>query len=129
VTVRSPLRHGFTTSGAAFSPDATRLAVLARTAPVSSLNPGSSVLAVVSTSTGRVRTVTGVRLDTTEDAGWALWLPGGDRLLAGALRGSFAVDTAAYAARPFFFLPAVSDHDIMNTPDVNFSVALLPARG
>jgi hypothetical protein len=35
VTARSPLRAGFTTSGAAFSPDGTRLAVFARTAPVS----------------------------------------------------------------------------------------------
>jgi hypothetical protein len=127
VTVRSPLHHGFTTSGAAFSPDGTRLAVFARTAPVSSANPGISVLALASTSTGRVRTVPGVRLDTPEDAGWALWLPGGNRLLAGALQGSLAVDTTTYAARPFFFFPALSDHDIMNTPDVNFSAALLPA--
>jgi hypothetical protein len=128
VTVRSPLHAGFTGLGAAFSPDGTRLAVFARTAPVSSLTPGLSELAVVSTRTGRVRTVPGVRLDTPEDAGWVLWLPGGDRLLAGALQGSYAVDTTTYAARPFFFFPAVSDHDIMNTPDVNFSAALLPAR-
>ena len=129
VTAGSPLHHGFTTSGAAFSPDGTRLAVFARTASPSSLSPGTSELALVTTSTGAARLIPGARLDTTEDAGWALWLPGGSRLLAGALNYSYAIDAATYAARPFFFFPGNSDHDIMDTPDVNFSVALMPAGG
>jgi hypothetical protein len=44
------------------------------------------------------------RLVTQEAAGWILWLPAGQRLLAGALSYSYAVDTSTYVARPFFFL-------------------------
>ena len=46
--------------------------------------------------------------------------------MAGALNYSYAVDAATYAARPFFFFPGNPDHDIMDTPDVNFSVTLVP---
>jgi hypothetical protein len=131
VTVRSPLPYGFA-QGAAFSPDGSRLAVFERTASLSSpCCANSSVLAIVNTRTGAVRSVRAARLETQEDAGWILWLPGGSRLLAGALLYSYAVDTATYQARPFFFYPqnpgsAGADHDIMDTPDINFSAVLLP---
>ena len=44
------------------------------------------------------------------------------------------MDTSTYAARPFFFFPQTgdgpdADHDIMDTPDINFSAVLVPARG
>jgi hypothetical protein len=128
VTFRSPLHHGFTTIGAAFSPHGTHLAVFARTASLDPLHYGSE-LVLLSIGTGAARLVTGMQLDTPEDAGWVLWLPGGTRLLAGALDDSYAVDAATYAARPFFFFPGNSDHDIMDTPDVNFSVTLLAGSG
>jgi len=83
---------------------------------------------IVGTSAGSVRLVPGAQLDTTEDAGWAVWLPGGTRLLAGALDFSYAVDANTRAVRPFFFFPGGADHDIMDTPDLNFSSVLLPGR-
>ncbi len=124
--MRSPLRHGFTDPGIAFSPDGTQLAVFVRRASPSSGWPSQSELAIVSTRTGRLRLVRAARLETQEDAGWVLWLPGGHRLLAGALRYSYAVDTKTLAARPFFFFPGRTDHDIMDTPDINFSAVVLP---
>jgi len=129
VTVRSPLRHGFTTFRAAFSPDGSRLAVFARTGSLDPLRDNGSELGLADTRTGAVRLVGGASLDTPEDAGWVLWLPGGTRLLAGALNYSYAVDAATYAARPFFFFPGNPDHDIMDTPDVNFSVTLVAGSG
>jgi hypothetical protein len=132
VTARSPLPYGFA-QGAAFSPDGTRLAVFEQTASInSSCCANNSVLAIVNTRTGAVRAVPAARLVTQEDAGWILWLPGGRRLLAGALAYSYAVDTTTYAARPFFFFPQTADgpaadHNIMDTPDVNFSAVLLPS--
>jgi hypothetical protein len=132
VTARSPLPYGFA-AGAAFSPDGTRLAVFERTASISSsCCANSSVLAIVNTRTGAVRAVRAARLVTEEDAGWILWLPGGRRLLAGALSDSYAVDTTTYAALPFFFFPQTADgpgadHDIMDTPDINFSAVVLPS--
>ena len=131
VTARSLLPYGFA-QGAAFSPDGTRLAVFERTASInSSCCANNSVLAIVNTRTGAVRAVQAARLVTEEDAGWILWLPGGRRLLAGALAYSYAVDTTTYAARPFFFFPQTADgpdadHNIMDTPDINFSAVLLP---
>jgi hypothetical protein len=132
VTVRSPLPYGFA-QGAAFSPDGTRLAVFVRTASLSSsCCANNSVLAIVTTRTGALRTVPAARLVTQEDAGWILWLPGGRRVLAGALAASYAVDATTYAARSFFFFPqtadgSAADHNIMDTPDVNFSAVLLPS--
>ena len=132
VTARSPLPYGFA-QGAAFSPDGTRLAVFERTASInSSCCANNSVLAIVNTRTGAVRAVRAARLVTQEDAGWILWLPGGRRLLAGALAYSYAVDATTYAARPFFFFPQTADgpdadHNIMDTPDINFSAVLLPS--
>ena len=133
VTARSPLPYGFTGQGAAFSPDGTRLAVFEQTASInSSCCANNSVLAIVNTRTGAVRAVRAARLVTEEDAGWILWLPGGRRLLAGALSYSYAVDATTYAARPFFFFPQTADgpaadHNIMDIPDINFSAVLLPS--
>jgi hypothetical protein len=77
VTARSPLPHGFTGQGAAFSPHGTRLAVFERTASIDSpCCASNSVLATVNTRTGAVRAVRAARLVTDEDAGWILWLPG-----------------------------------------------------
>jgi hypothetical protein len=126
VTVRSPLHHGFTDPGAAFSPDGTQLAVFVRRASISSRWPNHSELALVSTRTGAVRVARAVKLETQEDAGWVLWLPGGRRLLAGALLASYAVDARTLSARPYFFFRAAGDHNIMDTPDINFSAVLLP---
>jgi len=119
--------------GAAFSPDGTRLAVFEQTASInSSCCDNNSVLAIVNTRTGAVRAVRAARLVTEEDAGWILWLPGGRRLLAGALSYSYAVDATTYAAQPFFFFPQTADgpaadHNIMDIPDINFSAVLLPS--
>lgn len=131
VTARSPLPFGFA-QGAAFSPGGRRLAVFERTASInSSCCANNSILAIVDTRTGAVRAVRAARLVTEEDAGWIVWLPGGRRLLAGALAYSYAVDATTDAARPFFFFPQAADglgadHDIMDSPDVNFSAVLLP---
>jgi len=85
VKVRSPLHHGFVASGApAFSPGGAQMAVFVRTAALGSSN-GMSRLAIVTTSSGSVRLVPGTTLDTTENAFWVIWLPGGQRILAGAV--------------------------------------------
>ncbi len=127
VTARSPLGHGFTDPGGAFSPDGSSLAVFVRRAGINSSWPNHSELALINTRTGTLRLVRAARLITQEDAGWVLWLPGGQRLLAGALLYSYAVDTRTLAARPFFFFPG-NEHDIMTSPDVNFSAVIIPGR-
>jgi hypothetical protein len=130
VTVRSPLGYGFTEGDGVFSPDGKRLALFARRASLNSSRANQSELAIVSTGTAAVRLVPAAHLLTQEDAGWAAWLPGGQRLLAGALLYSYAVDLKTLAARPFFFLPGAASryggHDIMNSGDINFSVTVLP---
>jgi hypothetical protein len=127
VTVRSPLRHGFTEGDGTFSPDGTELAVFVRRASIRSNWPNHSELALINTTTGTLRLVRAAKLITQEDAGWVLWLPGGHRLLAGALLYSYAVDAKTLAVRPFFFFPG-NEHDIMTTPDLNFSAVLIPGR-
>jgi hypothetical protein len=118
----SPLHHGFSEGGedvVAFSPDGRRLAVFARTAP---LNRNTvSELAIVNTRTGKLSLVRSVRLFTLEDGDWALWLPGGQRLLAGGATATYAVDAQNLAARPFsFFAPGTSD-----TADIDSSAVVL----
>jgi hypothetical protein len=116
VTVASPLPYGFVSSGPpAFSPGGTQMAVFVRTAPLGSAN-GMSKLAIVNTRTGAVRVVPGTALDTTEDAYWAMWLPGGQRVLAGAVGSSYVVDTRTLTARPFSFFPSTD----------GFSAVMLP---
>jgi WD40-like Beta Propeller Repeat len=118
VTVRSPLHHGFAFSGApAFSPDGTQMAVFARTAALGSAS-GMSELAIVDTSTGSVRLVPGTAVFTTEDAYWALWLPGSEQVLAGATTSGYAVDARTLAARQFSFFPS----------EYGFSAVVLPGR-
>ncbi|HEY2076924.1 MAG TPA: hypothetical protein VGH53_11350 [Streptosporangiaceae bacterium] len=97
----------------------------------SSCCANSSMVAIVSTGTGTVHPVPAARLETQEDAGWILWLPGGNRLLAGALLDSYAVDAQTYGSRPFFFYPQKAEarmppQNIMDMPGINFSAVLLP---
>ncbi len=111
-TVRalSPLHHGYSWAGAdaiAFSPDGSRLAVFARTAPLS--RNTVSELAIIDTRTGSLNLVRSVRLFTLEDGDWALWLPGGQRLLAGGASATYAVDAQTLAARPFSFFPGTPE--------------------
>lgn len=127
VTARSPLGHGFTEGNGTFSPDGTELAVFVRRASINSSWPNHSELALINTRTGTLRVVRAAKLVTQEDAGWVLWLPGGQRLLAGALLYSYAVDAKTLAVRPFFFFPG-NEHDIMTSPDVNFSAVIIPGR-
>ncbi len=106
VVVRSPLHDGFVAGGGpAFSPGGTEMAVFVRTARLGSSN-GMSQLAIVSTRTGVVRLVPGTKLYSTEDAFWAVWLPGSEGIIAGALASAYAVDARTLAARPFTFFPS-----------------------
>jgi hypothetical protein len=117
VAVRSPLQHGFVSSGTpAFSPGGRQLALFVRTARLGS--GGMSRLAIVDTRTGAVRVVPGTALYTTEDAYWAMWLPGGQRILAGALEAGYVVDARTLAARPFTFFPGTE----------GFSATVLPEK-
>jgi hypothetical protein len=132
VTVPSPNRYGFSYGGifssGAFSPGGSRLAVFLNTTnPHDSGSLPYSVLAIVSTRTGTLRLVPAARLVTTEDVGWARWLPGTNRLIAGAEAGTYAVDAVTRAARPFSFSGFPST-DINSSGDINFSATLLPAR-
>ena len=118
VLVRSPLHHGFVAAGApAFSPGGTQMAVFVRMARLGSSDEMSE-LAIVDTRTGAVRLVPGADLDTTEDAFWAMWLPGSQRILAGAVGFAYAVDGRTLAATPFSFFPSTD----------GFSAVPLPAR-
>jgi hypothetical protein len=109
VLVRSPLHHGFTASGApAFSPGGRQLAVFVRTARLGS-ESGMSQLAIVNSRTGALRLVPGTVLDTTEDAFWAVWLPGGQRILAGAVGSAYLADARTLAVGPFAFFDSSAD--------------------
>jgi hypothetical protein len=93
------------------------MAVFVRTAPLGSSN-GMSQLAIISTRSGTVRLVPGTRLNTTEDAFWAMWLPSSQRILAGAMGSAYVVDARTLTVRPFSFLPS----------NVGFSAVVVPAR-
>ena len=129
--VRSPYRYGFTYGGlfssGAFSPDGRHLAVfLNTTSPQDPHITPYSALAIVNSRTGALRLVRGARLVTTEDVGWARWLPGGKRLIAGAESGSFTIDAVRLTARPFSFSGSPGQ-DVENSGDVNFSATILPS--
>jgi hypothetical protein len=130
LTVRSPRRYGFTYGGlfssGAFSPDGRRLAVFVNTTnPQDPYATPYSVLGIVNTRTGALRLVHAARLVTTEDVGWARWLPAGNRLIAGAEAGSYAVNAVTLAARPFSFSGSPGQ-DIEHSGDINFSATVLP---
>jgi hypothetical protein len=132
LAVASPNRYGFTYGGpfssGAFSADGKRLAVFLNTTnPQDPYNSPHSELAIADTGTGSLRLVHAARLVTTEDVGWARWLPGGNRLIVGAEGGSYAVDAVTLAARPFSFLGTPGE-DINSSGDINFSATILPAR-
>jgi len=119
VTVPSPLHHGFAASGApAFSPGGRQLAVFVRTGRLGS-GSGRSLLAVINTSTGALRLVPGTALDATEDAFWAIWLPGGQRILAGAVASAYVVDPRTLGVSPFTYFGSSTD---------GFSAVALPVR-
>jgi hypothetical protein len=119
VTVRSPLHHGFVASGApAFSPGGKQMAIFVRTARLG-YSSGLSRLAIVDTSTGAVRLVPGTALYTTEDAFWAIWLPGSQQVLAGAVGSAYLVDAQTLAVRPFRYFGTSSD---------GFSAVVLPSH-
>ena len=84
------------------------------------------MLGIVNTRTGALRLVPAARLVTTEDVGWARWLPGGNRLIAGAEAGSYAVNALTLAARPFSFSGSPGQ-DIESSGDINFSATVLPS--
>lgn len=63
---------------------------------------------------------------TTEDVGWAWWLPGGNQLIAGAEAGCYAVNAYTLAARPFSFF-GTHGQDIESSGDINFSATILHA--
>ena len=131
LTVRNPRRYGFTYGGlfssGAFSPDGTRLAVFVNTTnPQDPYATPYSVLGIVNTTTGALRLVHATHLVTTEDVGWARWLPAGNRLIAGAEAGSYAVNAVTLAARPFSFFGSPR-RDIETSGDINFSATLLPS--
>jgi hypothetical protein len=130
LTVRSPRRYGFTYGGlfssGAFSPDGMRLAVFVNTTnPQDPYATPYSVLGIVNTRTGALRLVPATHLVTTEDVGWARWLPAGNRLIAGAEAGSYAVNAVTLAARPFSFSGSPGQ-DIEHSGDINFSATVLP---
>jgi hypothetical protein len=128
VTVQSPLRWGFPISATGtFEPGRPELAEFVNVNnPLG--NDGSSELAFINARTGAIRLDPKVRMTTTEEAAWAIWLPGGSRLLAGAIDRSFLVDPVTLASRQFYFdggaTPAQS---IMTSPDLNFSTVYVPA--
>jgi len=97
-TVGSPLGFGFAWGGA-LSPSGRELAVFAHGRPSSGMRRAE--LALVDTSTGKVRLVPSARVRLGEDVTWALWLPGGRSVLGGDVGQEYAVDTVNLASRPF----------------------------
>jgi hypothetical protein len=132
LTVRSPLPYGFLGQGGdmAFSPDGTELAGLVS---VSRPNPETAerfLPALVNTATGTVRLVRRAILANGEFAGWLVWLPGADRLLAGPAAdiggyAGYAIDARTAASRPFTFFPGSSY--LANAPsDITYGAVLVP---
>ncbi|HWE58606.1 MAG TPA: hypothetical protein VG228_02840 [Solirubrobacteraceae bacterium] len=125
VTVRSPTRYGFT--GGAFSPDGTQLATFVNTDnPSDSFSTPRSELALINTATGALRLDPKVKMITTEDAAWVLWLPPGRQLLTGAISATYLVNAHELATRPMYFDGADTRlFSIMGSPDLNFSTLVV----
>lgn len=126
VRVPSPNRYGFT--GGAFSPDGSKLATFVNTDnPSDPESTPRSELALINTATGALRLDPKVRMITSEDAAWALWLPRGRQLLTGAISATYLVNAHTLATRPFYFdgdeTPSLS---VMGSPDLNFSTLVVP---
>jgi len=92
-TVHSQTRGGFAFGGA-FSPDGRSLAVFANTQ-----SGRSTRLALIDLATGELRIARMRAMPLGLDYGWARWLPGGTRLIAGTLTG-YVIDAATLSARP-----------------------------
>ena len=125
VTVRSPTRYGFT--GGAFSPGGSELATFVNTDnPSDPLSTPRSELALVNTTTGALRRDPKAKMITTEDAAWALWLPPGRQLLAGAISATYLVNAHSLATRPFYFDGGdTRAFSVMGSPDLNFSALVV----
>jgi hypothetical protein len=68
-----------------------------------------------------------VKMITSEDAAWALWLPPGRQLLTGAISATYLVNARSLATRPFYFDGAETPSgSIMNSPDLNFTTLVVP---
>jgi hypothetical protein len=132
LTVGSPLPYGFLGQGGdmAFSPDGTELAALASASPPNPDVTGRFVPALLNTATGTVRLVRRAVLANGEFAGWLVWLPGADRLLAGPAANigryaGYAIDARTATARPFTFFPGTSY--LANAPsDITYGAVLVP---
>jgi hypothetical protein len=125
VAVQSPTRYGFT--GGAFSPDGSELAIFVNTDnPSDSFSTPHSELALINTATGALRLDPKVKMITTEDAAWALWLPPGRQLLTGAISATYLVDARGLATRPFYFDGGdTRSFSIMSSHDLNFSTLVV----
>lgn len=126
VRVPSPSRYGFT--GGAFSPDGSELATFVNTDnPSDAFSTPHSELALVNTATGVLRLDPKVKMITTEDAAWALWLPSGRQLLTGAISATYLVNARSLATRTFYFDGAATRlESIMSSPDLNFTTLVVP---
>ncbi len=124
--VDSPLGFGFDYGGN-FSPDGRQFATFAKTNS-GGYNPETR-LALVDVATGSLRLVSAATIEIGEAIGWAQWLPGSDRVLAGGICGSdesgssapncFVTDSATL--RTTAFRPPGKGAD-----DVNYSTVVLP---
>ncbi len=119
-TLLSPFRFGFA-AGGAFSPDGRELAVFVHRGPGG--GGGSAELAVVDTSSGVVRLVTGARLRLGEDVAWARWLPGGKELIAGDVGNEYIVSITTLSSKRFSF-EAGSGPATGGSQQVDFSVTV-----
>lgn len=132
LTVRSPLRYGFLGQGndMAFSPDGTQLAALISINPPSPDSEPQFFPALVNTTTGTVQPVRRAALANGELAGWLLWLPGSNRLLAGPAAGianyaGYAINAPTGAARPFSFFPG-SSYQANASADITYGALTVP---
>ncbi len=127
IKVPSPSRYGFTSG--AFSPNGTQFATFVNTNnPNDPDSAPRSELAIVDAGTGALRLDPKVKMITTEDAAWAVWLPSGRQLLTGAIAATYIVDPRSLAARALYFDGAATPLDsVMGSPDLNFSTLLIPA--
>ena len=67
-----------------------------------------------------------VKIVTTEDAAWALWLPPGRQLLTGGISATYLVNAHSLTTRAFYFDgPATRLDSIMGSPDLNFSTLVV----